>query len=243
MKEKFQKVKNWLGFEKLNLRRLFAQAVVLSLTIYAPFFLQNWHEKSEESHLNEMYKSVLADDLSTDLKVIGIVNKSIEIYLDSTMAVLRNPADDSSSLHRRIQTTLTLGFCADFQAATNADDYIHQFRDHGDAGDLDLIRHLGNLKSGYEILNMIETRRMDFVQELHTPLFIHQYNVTGSGLEPVNPAYFNSSEYLNTIIVFQQLATQVQIMSKATQKLIESTLLACEEDILKIAPEAPEANQ
>jgi hypothetical protein len=229
---------------KINWRSIFAQAIVLSITIYTPFFLQNRSEASRADEMNRIYKDYLVSDLKTDQDQLNLTFAANQMYIDSTLVILSDKTvPDSANLKRRARITLGLGFVHGFFRTTDVEMYINHFMTLGKLEDVPLLRRLNELKVTFDLMDMVDKKRLDIVERLHMPLFLKHYSYIGSGAEPTNLDYFKTDEYLNTVFTFSTLAQQSQSYYQKAKSSIETVIRCVEgEEELKEDEAAPDEN-
>lgn len=230
------------GKNRVNWRSLIAQGFILSITIYLPFFLENWNTERNEQEINENYKEFLKEDLYSDIANLDIMIIRNEIYLDSAFSVMRS-GTDSVSLKKRAYGMLALGVPTEFTATTDVSIFIEQFRHFGSDTDLKLIRHLNRLEQAFELVDMVDTRRMDYIQTYYTPIFLENYSIKDPIIKPTDLEFFDSDTFLNTISMFYNLGLQVHGLYLNTKDVLVSVLQSMGEETDKLREEVEKDRQ
>jgi len=190
----------------INWRATIAQGIVLSISIYIPFFLQNWYSENQSHELNDQYKDFLIKDVQMDAATIDTMIMANQMYLDTAMSIFVTPCTDSAGLMSRGETALMLGMTDEFYPVSDLDTYLDQFRDHGDASDLKLVRELGYLKISFQKIAMIDKRREDYRKEYYTPIYLNKYSIKNGYPEIIDYEYFESDHFLNSISLLFRLS-------------------------------------
>lgn len=204
----------------INWKSIIAQSLILSISIYIPFYLDNWHSDNVEAELNEKYKNFLWEDLNSDLENIDILINSNQIFIDSTQTIFTAEANDSLALADRSNKALMQGLLHEFNSLTDITFFIEQFRNYGNEGDLQLIRSLNSLRIGYRLISMIDNQREDYRLNYHTPFYINNYSIKEGFPKAIDLAYFNSDHFINTISILFNLSLQTDRLYKNTRLLI-----------------------
>ncbi|UKN03494.1 hypothetical protein K6119_08200 [Paracrocinitomix mangrovi] len=214
---------------KVNWKSIIAQGLVLSISIYVPFFLQNWYANKQSNELNEQYKGYLVEDLQSDLAVIDSMLVSNQTYLDSAMSIFVVPVNDNDGLLKRAEKALMLGMTDEFYPVTDIETYIDQFREHGGKRDLKLVRELGTLKISFQKIFMIDKRREEYRKEYYTPMYLSKYSIKGGFPEVTDPEYFGSDHFINTVSLLYRLSIQTNSIYERAQEQCQTVLNTLED--------------
>lgn len=214
---------------KINWRSTIAQGIILSISIYVPFFLQNWYSDNQSNEINEQYKKFLVEDLETDLAVIDSMIYSNQTYLDSAMSIFISLSSDTNGIYKRAEKALMLGITDEFYPITDLETYIDQFREHGAKNDLLLVRELGTLKISFQKINMIDKRREEYRREYYTPMYLSKYSIKNGYPTVIDMKYFDSDHFINTVSLLYRLSIQTNSIYSRAQQQCQTVLKALKE--------------